>query len=142
MRKAKIIRNPSHIQTLGTLYVEDKDGDYGWHCDTLELPYKENQSNISSIPIGVYHCKWTRSNRLSAIKGMDVFTYEVLNVPNRPGIRIHSANYVHDLLGCIALGFGYVDLNNDGVLDLINSRNTIAEFNSLMNWEDFELTIK
>ena len=76
-------------QTLGTLTVIKDDGQL-FVCKTLELPWKENKNNVSCIPKGTYLCKYTRSNRISAEKKKDVFTYEVLNVPNRAGIRIHS----------------------------------------------------
>lgn len=123
-------------QTLGELSVEGL-----FTCKTLELPFKDNQHNISCIPCGSYPCKWTRSNRLSISLGRDVFTYEVLNVPDRSGIRIHSANFAHELLGCIALGGGYVDLDGDGEQDLVNSRISVKQFNELLNEADFDLTI-
>jgi hypothetical protein len=123
-------------ETVGTIYVLD------FTAYTLELPYKDNQHDISCIPTGTYRCKWTRSNRLSAVEGKDVFTYEIMNVPDRAGIRIHSANYFSQLLGCIALGDSLIDLNKDNEQDVANSRATIAKFNELMNKQDFLLTIE
>lgn len=110
-------------------------------CKSLELPFKNNEHNISCIPEGEYICKWTRSNRLSKMSKHDVYTYEIQNVPNRAGIRIHSANYFFQLLGCIALGDSHKDINADGELDVIHSGNTVAKFNALMNQEDFKLII-
>lgn len=110
-------------------------------CKTLELGWLDNQSNVSCIPKGTYVCKWTRSNRLSKEAGKSVFTYEVLNVPGRAGIRIHSANYFFQLLGCIALGDAHKDINLDGKLDVIHSGVTCAKFAKLMNYEDFYLSI-
>lgn len=111
-------------------------------CKTLELPWLDNANDISCIPAGTYPCKWTRSNRLSKLAGHDVYTYEVLNVPNRAGVRIHSANYFYQLKGCIALGDAHKDINIDGHLDVLHSGTTCAKFAAALNYEDFYLTIK
>ncbi len=96
---------------------------------------------ISCIPEGTYICKYTKSPLFSKNAGRDVFTYAVLNVPKRAGIRIHSANYARQLLGCIALGSGLKDLDLDGQNDIIHSGDTMRKFEAYMNYEDFELTI-
>jgi hypothetical protein len=127
-------------QSLGTLSVMKSDRQL-FVCKTLELPWNNNQSNVSCIPAGSYPCKYTRSNRMSAEKGRDVFTYEVLNVPERAGIRIHAANYFSQLLGCIALGDANNDINRDSEPDVVHSVATVAAFEHLMNQEDFTLVI-
>lgn len=136
MRTVSIKRkNDDGKQTLGDLVVET------FTAKTLELPWKNNANDISCIPIGTYTCKYTRSNRMSTKAGHDVFTYEILNVPSRGGIRIHSANYFHDLLGCIALGDATQDIDIDGELDVLHSAITVLNFVDFMNKEDFILTI-
>lgn len=105
-------------------------------CNTLERGYKENKQNISAIPKGEYRCKWTFSPKFMK------YTYEVQGVPNRSGIRIHSASFWSDLLGCIALGKGYANLNTDGKPDLLNSRATVKSFEDLMGRKEFLLVIK
>lgn len=125
-------------QSLGTLIYAQPEL---FVCKTLELPWKLNQNNISCIPTGIYTCIWTRSNRLSTLAGYDVFTYELSGVQGRLGIRIHSANYFYQLLGCIALGDTLKDINLDGQLDVIHSGATVDKFNTLMNKENFELRI-
>lgn len=126
-------------QTLGTLTVIlDKEL---FVCKSLELPWEDNKNNISCIPKGSYLAMYTRSNRLSGAAGHDVFTYEVMNVPGRAGIRIHSANYFFQLLGCIAMGDALKDINIDGELDVIHSGATVGKFNELMNKEDFMLHV-
>jgi hypothetical protein len=118
------------IETLGTLT-------YGnFTCKTLERPNKGNQPNISCIPVGTYTCKYTFSFKFLK------YTYELQNVPNRSGIRIHSANLYSQLLGCIALGDSYSDINADKQLDILNSRATITAFENLMNKQPFQLIIK
>jgi hypothetical protein len=126
-------------QTLGVLIASA--GDKLFTCKTLELAWKDNQPNISCVPAGRYKCYYTRSSVLSAKKGADVFTYEVIGVPGRTGIRIHSANYFHQLRGCIALGAAHKDLNADTIMDLVHSGETVKAFESFMNKEAFALEI-
>jgi len=127
-------------QTLGTLTTVF--GEELFVCKVLELPWKWNQSNVSCVPAGPYECTWTRSNRLSTAAGHDVFTYELQNVPQRAGIRIHSANFYYSLLGCLALGDAHKDINADGELDVIHSGATVKKFNELMRGELFVLNIR
>jgi hypothetical protein len=127
-------------QTLGSLSFLNESEVFT--CKALELGWDKNINNKSCIPNGNYSCRWTRSNRLSAAAGHDVFTYEVINVPSRAGIRIHAANYYNQLLGCIALGDAHKDLNADGELDLIHSGDTIKNFNAIMNGREFMLVIE
>ncbi len=118
------------VQTLGDL-------DYGhFKCKTLERPWKGNKPNISCIPKGTYKCVYTFSPKFMK------YTYEIKNVIGRSGIRIHSANYFFDLLGCIALGSGYENLNNDKQVDIINSRLTVNKLEAILNKKDFTLIIK
>ena len=125
-------------QTLGTLTVPDKEI---FICKTLELAWNFNKNNVSCIPSGNYLCRWTMSPRMTREHGEPVYTYEVLDVPERAGIRIHPANFYKQLLGCIALGDSHKDINADGELDLIHSGKTLGNFVSLMNKEDFMLNI-
>jgi hypothetical protein len=127
-------------QTLGSLSFIKSDGQL-FVCKTLELPWRDNQSNVSCIPKGIYPCRYTRSNRMSRQKGTDVFTYEVFDVVNRGGIRIHSANFFFQLLGCIALGDAQKDINADNEQDAIHSGATIAAFETQLEKQDFMLTI-
>lgn len=143
MREVHLVRFYSDDkQSLGIdITVKDETTAELFVCKSLELAWRDNQPNVSCIPASEYICKWTRSNRLSNLTGHDVFTYEVLNVPGRSGIRIHSANYFFQLLGCIALGDAHKDINIDGNLDVIHSGNTITYFAKLMEYKDFLLNI-
>jgi hypothetical protein len=129
----------SEKQTLGILSASN--GRELFVCKTLELGDHDNVNKISCIPLGIYRCSYTRSNRLSTVAGRDVFTYEVMKVPGRAGIRIHSANFFSQLLGCIALGDAHKDINIDGNLDVIHSGVTLQKFVELMDKQDFMLTI-
>lgn len=43
------------------------------------------------------------------------------DVPGRSEILIHVANYVNQLMGCIAPGLYHRDIDNDGIIDVTNS---------------------
>lgn len=118
------------VQTLGELLVGS------FSCKTLERPWKGNQVNISCIPKGTYHCSYTFS--LSHLN----WTYALQSVPGRSGIRIHSANYYLDLEGCIGLGSEYRNINGDSEVDIINSKITVAAFETYLGKKDFTLIIK
>lgn len=122
--------------TFGKLIIND------FKCFTGELPENHNIPNYSCIPVGSYKCEWTRSTRLKR------FTYEVLEVPERAGIRIHSANFMGDdrkgykkqVNGCIAFGeyLGQMDKQQA----LLISKPTVFRFELMMNKEPFILEIK
>lgn len=135
MKEVYLLRAKSdEKQTLGALITDD--GRNLFVCRTLELPDLLNQSQVSCIPAGEYLCQWTLSPRLN------IYTYEVLSVPGRSGIRIHAANFFHQIQGCIALGDSVKDINIDGELDVIHSGETVKSFNALMAGNDFTLIVK
>lgn len=80
-------------------------------CVTLELPWEDNQRNISCIPEGWYQIQKTDSPCFGE-------TFEVRDVPGRSHIIFHVGNTVEDSRGCILLGqrYGY-HLNRRGVWD-------------------------
>lgn len=133
-----IIRHEhSKVQTLGYLYVLNFKEDILFSCNTLELPYLENKRNISCVPIGEYKCVLEYSDRFK--KNL----WELKNVPNRSECKFHSANYFKQLNGCIALGSDFKDINSDGWKDIINSKNTMDEFNEVLkDIKEIILTIK
>jgi len=130
MKTVTITRTYQPKQTIGELSTD------GFRCKTIELTWKDNQQQISCIPEGEYICKFTKSNRLN------ILTYEITNVKNRSGVRIHSANFSHQLRGCIALGYAFADIDKDGLTDVTSSRNTIASFEKHMEGKDFKLIIR
>lgn len=70
---------------------------------TLELPYRNNQSNISSIPAGEYDA----TIKFEGGKGPyenEGYRITLLNVPERSGIQIHIGNYPTQIEGCILVG--------------------------------------
>jgi hypothetical protein len=66
-------------------------------CYMLELPWKNNQRQISSIPTGTYDVIPRTSPRYKN-------HFHLLNVPNRLFILIHVGNYPKDTNGCLLPG--------------------------------------
>lgn len=109
---------------------------------TGELPWRENQPNISCIPEGEYECLWTWSPRFRR------FMYLVDSVPHRSGIRKHPANlmgaadrgYKSQLNGCIALGekLGWIEDQKA----LLLSAPAVRRFEEHMRYAPFKLEVK
>lgn len=116
------------VQTTGEMLYEGKIVAY-----TLELPWKNNAPRVSCIPKGTY---WVE-RRNSAKHGNHFW---LKNTGSRSYILIHSANYFYDLLGCIGVGEKLSDINKDGHLDLVNSRNTMTRLLKTLP-KEFELII-
>jgi len=121
-------------QTLGKLYLLDDNDGIVKAYDSLELPDKDNQRNISCIPEGIYQAIKHKSPK----HGDSLW---VQNVPNRSEILIHKGNYYTDILGCILIGDDLVDINGDGIMDVSNSRNSVIELLSLIGKDEIEIEI-
>ncbi len=119
-------------QTLGVMSVYDS-GHNVFVCKTLELPWKDNQQNISCIPTGKYKVKKRTSEKYGE-------HFHVLGVPNRSYILIHPANFVRQLRGCIAPGEKHIDIDGDGNFDVTSSKKTMRKLLALLP-DEFELTI-
>lgn len=120
------------IETLGLLSVQKNNASFT--CNTLELPWKNNQHDISCIPKGTYKVTiqpFHSTNR-----------YELSPTIPRTGIFIHEGNYYKDSLGCILLGIKPSDINADKQIDVTFSVNTVQAFMQFMNNESFTLIIK
>ena len=66
---------------------------------------------------------------------IDTFKYEhfwIEDVFDRDGIKVHIANYVKELLGCIAPGSKHVDMNHDGIIDVSDSGKTLKAMLALV----------
>lgn len=132
-----ITRTYTDKETFGDL-VAYKDGKK-FTCKTLELPWLNNQHNISCVPEGVYTCTWCFKG------GIFGYVYQIQNVPGRDGVLIHSANFAAgknvQLEGCVAVGSDFQDINGDGILDIINSKITLKAFEDFMQRKNFTLHI-
>ena len=84
--------------TLGELFLNGER-----MCDTLELPYINNERRVSCIPEGEYKVR-LRLARESASR--DYLHLLVQEVPNRDYILFHRGNTAKDTSGCILVGQG------------------------------------
>jgi hypothetical protein len=65
-------------------------------CNTIELPWKNNEKKVSCIPEGKYLLKKRYTAKFK-------WHIEIMNVPNRGAILFHPANNaLTELNGCIA----------------------------------------
>lgn len=64
---------------------------------TLELPWRDNQQNVSCVTAGVYRYKKHLSPSLGEV-------VHILDVENRTWIYIHIGNYLYEIKGCILIG--------------------------------------
>lgn len=108
---------------------------------TGELPWRNNEDNVSCIPAGKYNCRFTFSRAFKR------YMYLVDSVENREGIRIHSANFMGDreqgfrsqLYGCIALGEKIGRMQNQTAVLL--SAPAVRRFEIALERKPFELEI-
>jgi len=87
----------------------------GWHCVTVEPPWRHNARGESCIPAGEYAMELRPSPLISRITHDD-FTrgWEIGGVPKRDDILIHPGNFADedgDTDGCVLVGRSY------GVMD-------------------------
>lgn len=120
-------------QTLGFLFVLISNKLELKLC-TLELGWHDNSRKTSCIPKGKYQV----SKRYST-KYKDHF--HILNVPGRDYILIHSGNKYTHTLGCILPGLEQKDIDNDGLLDVTNSRDAMKKLNELLP-DEFVIEIR
>lgn len=128
------IRQDDDVQTLGHLTVYDGLKKI-FECSTLELPWKDNKTDISCIPDGSY---WV-DKYLSPTKGRGI-VFQFSNVKGRSNVQIHVGNFNRDILGCVLVGQGFSDIDRDGYLDVYSSGRTMDKLLEIMP-DKFKLTI-
>ena len=121
--KLLLSRSYQEKETLGYGAVLDGSTKV-FEFKTIELPNEGNQKNISCIPEGTYEVH----KITSPTKGK---CFQVMDVPNRTFILIHSGNYATgkkvDTEGCILPGKFFMDINKDGNIDIAGSVDTMKE---------------
>lgn len=116
------------------------DGTFGVLLDgnipfalTCEREWRDNETQASCIPPGMYHCK-----RVNSPKFGD--TFEVTGVPGRSAILFHAGNTEDDTRGCILVGEQFGGLN--GKLAVLSSKAGFGEFlRRLGSWDEFSFEI-
>lgn len=136
MNYAKLLRGKSTDQgTPGRFLFA------GRTAGSLELPDRGNKQRISCILDGTYRVKWTYSYHLRR------YTYEIQEVEDRGGIRLHSGNFAGDVtrgykshsLGCPLLCRYFGTLS--GQLAGLASRSVVSDLEMTFAKQPFELEI-
>jgi hypothetical protein len=65
---------------------------------TLELPWKDNATDISCIPPGIYPLRRRFSPK------QEIVLFWIDDVPGRVAAELHIGNLLKDTLGCVLLG--------------------------------------
>ncbi len=110
MRFKHIRLTQNSTQTLGMLFVFDKYNKL-FECCTLEA---------KPIQVGKYELEKFNSPKNGAC-------FLLKSVPGRSMIEIHSGNYYKDTTGCILVGSSFSDINGDGFIDVVNSKETLKK---------------
>jgi hypothetical protein len=122
--------------TTGSGYVFNEKKELVFEFKTLELPWKDNQKNISCIPEGEYLVWKMHPNAKRKYQ-----YFWVQDVPGRDSILWHPGNYTHQILGCTLPGETLVDMDNDSIIDITNTGHTLKILTALMP-DKFKLTIE
>jgi hypothetical protein len=101
---------------------------------TLEEAWRDNQRNVSCIPVGGYRCIEYASKKFGS-------TFIVTEVPGRDGILFHVGNTARDTEGCILVGSSFnPELGGGG--GITNSGRAFYKFMKLLSGvKEFELEI-
>ena len=138
MIKAIIQREESSVEgTYGIFTVRVKKSTLTLH--SLELPWKENAINVSSVRPGTYEC--------AVAPYKNYMAYLLQKVPGRSGIFMHRMNragdeslgYKSDVRGCIGLGMGRVARGQKAITD---SRDAFTALMALTGHFPMKLQIK
>jgi hypothetical protein len=122
--KRKVIGNQRSL--FGILEIHSKNNGI-FYFSTVE-------NNDKKIQEGTYTIGYTPSNKF----GRE--TLQILRVPNRYGIRIHSANRGIELEGCIAVGL--VNHQEEIPQQVFFSRHAVTMLESILCHKEHKITIK
>ena len=115
MKQLRLVRVSEYDgATLGVLCI-----DHVPEFVTLEDAWRDNERQISCIPVGRYTIK----PRVSPKFGN---TWQVMDVPERSHILFHAGNTHKDTHGCILLGLQFGRLGNETAI--LASRSAFLQF--------------
>ena len=116
--------------TFGTLELD------GQVFFTVERPWENNLPFVSCIPEGDYSLIPYKSDKygnvLVMVNNELGITHYKEPHSNRYACLIHTANYPHDVEGCIGLGDNYIEEKNM----VTNSRQSIIDFYNIVSPEE------
>jgi len=115
-------------RTLGRLIVYD-GLDSVCETVTLEPPWKQNERNVSCIPIGRYTLKPRRTAKFGD-------HYHVTDVHGRSWILFHVGNFPHNTSGCVLIGSHFVDFDGDGRMDIGESKKAFERLRKTLGASD------
>lgn len=113
-------------ETLSRVYVRAQN-ETVYECAMIELPDRDNETNISRIPADTYVLEQLESSPAFDYPHFWVHEEGETDAHGRRGIKWHIANFVRQLNGCGAPGERFTDLDRDGVVDVTNSEDTLEE---------------
>jgi hypothetical protein len=102
---------------------------------TLELPWRDNEQNISCIPpapekrLSMYPLRH-RDAHESPKNDYDHFQVEDVN--GRSYILVEIGNLYEQTRGCIFVGNRWIDINRDGIPDVSDSATALAEMRDVI----------
>ena len=105
---------------------------------TLELPWKDNASNVSCIPEGDY--KFLPHGWESNSKRRFQKVWHIQDVKSRSYILIHTGNYSRNTQGCILVGKGVNIVNGCG--SLTGSKEALNELREIIGRNSGEIKIE
>ncbi len=134
--RIEILRWYRDLATYGDGSVINDDNEVIFKFKTLELPWKDNKRGISCVPEDEY----------DAVKEGPTLTrpyiyFRVPNVPGRSGILWHPGTYTKDIKGCTLPGEKLLHINEDGILDVTNTKITLKKLVDLLP-DRFKIIIK
>jgi len=117
----------------------------GFWAHSLELPWRDNQTNISCIPAGEYDIEFvTARRRIGGLRQM----YWLREVDNRTGVLIHPGTFAGDkrkgfkssVLGCILLGHDIGTYKQQQAI--FETRGAVLALHDALNRQPAKLIIK
>ena len=91
LKLQRLYPKPNYI--IGKFYIESD-----FFSDTMELPWRDNQENISCIPAGIYPVEMLMSPHFGRMLP------HILNVPDRTDVMMHNGSFPQDTNGCVLVG--------------------------------------
>lgn len=117
-------------QSLSTCLILNEENMPIFSSIILERGWRDNESNVSCIPSGMYELEFEESHRFKQK------LWEVKGVEGRSECKFHSANFWKDLNGCLAPGRRPRDIDNDGYIDVTSSKDTLKDFHDVLKGHD------
>ena len=117
-------------QTLGSCKILNEQNMPIFASLSLERGWRNNEQNVSCIPLGEYEVVLEYSNKFKKE------LWEIKGVDGRSETKFHSLNFWRDSNGCVGLGLKTADMDGDGYLDITNSIATMRRFHEAIEGFD------